>query len=550
MKTTTNYTERAAAEYAALTDTARAIADTYAIYEKDVSAVLANLDRTTPTPIIRQLQNARRADQVARANPATAEDIADAEERHAAAVDAVAEVDRISRRITAAQAERIAAAQEGESLRAERDEARATAADLAKVVSRTLSDCADLVQVAAAADLEEPTAAELETAARRAEESGEELTAEEIHARAKRRHRRNAVARYVRAQRGANALNGMHTDTRAATADEVAAWKASGKPLGAEHKQPTKGGYITLEYREQTKSRPSGYYFISRRFTVNQWHSIEQLNESGDISGYIRTQNPYAADLAAVERLESIATAANLTDRERQWLAAFCSPTARKTAAESRRAYHAEQGAKATTKGANAAEYDSRKAYAFERIGISTDTNRRKFFSRMSRRLAAAVQVEHTCTTPQEYAEQDRRYWEHLLTDSRRGTAKEPSRRVDLIGNMHKAAELIHAEQVVKFVQTEYTPQPTSGKDYRAAEVERRAAEDSRNAAITAAKADTMARLKATARAAAEEQRRTWNARPPHRMTAAEFNAVPSAARLALLDQIHAEGKRLEIVKG
>jgi hypothetical protein len=342
----------------------------------------------------------------------------------------------------------------------------------------------------------------------------------------------------------------MHTDTRAATAAEVKAWTASGKGIGADHKQPTKGAYITLEWREQTKSRPSGYYFINRRYTVNQWNSIEQLNENGDITGYMRTQNPYAADLAAIERLESLTAAANLTDRERQWLNAFCSPTARRAAAESRRTYHTEQGARATTKGANAAEYDSRKAYAFERIGIHTDTNRRQFFSRMSRRLAAAAQIEQTCQTPQEYAEKDFLYWKALQEDSRRGTAKEQSRRIDLIDNMHKAAEQIHTPQIVHFVQTEYTPTPTSGIDYRAAEVIARAAEDKRNAAITAAKADTMARLKATARAAAERHAERWNARPTHRMTAAEFNAVPSAARLALLDSIHAEGKRLEIVKG
>lgn len=434
------------------TTTFETIMQTYEQYERDVSAVLANLDRTTPTPIIRQLQNSRRADQVARANPATAEDITDHEERHAAALEAIEEVDRISHRITAAQADRIAAAQEGESLRAERDNERNAAADLAKVIARTLSDRADLLQVAAAADLEEPT--ETEIAAVLGKEQAEDWDEDIIYQLAKLRHRRNAVARYIRAQRGVNALNGMHTDTRAATADEVKAWRASGKGIGADHKQPTKGGYITLEWREQTKSRPSGYYFINRRYTVNQWHSIEQLNESGDITGYIRTQNPYTADLAAVERLESLATAANLTDRERQWLNAFCSPTARRAAAESRRAYHTEQGAKATTKGANAAEYDSRKAYAFNRIGINTDTNRRQFFSRMSRRLAAAAQIEQTCQTPQEYAEKDFLYWKALQEDSRRGTAKEQSRRIDLIGNMHKATEQIHTPQAVHFVQT------------------------------------------------------------------------------------------------
>lgn len=520
----------------------------YETYERDVSAVLANLDRTSPAPLIRQLQNAKRADIVARANPATAESIAEAEAAHAEAREAVEECDRISRRITAAQADRIAAAQEGESLRAERDNARAEAAELAKVVSRTLSDRADLVQVAAAADLEEPTAAELEAAERVAEERGEELTAEEIRANAKRRHRRNAVARYVRAQRSGNALNGMHTDTRPATAEEVAAWMASGKATGAENKQPTKGGYITLEHREQTKSRAAGWYFINRRYTVNQWTSIEALTEDGTSAGYIRTQSQFAADLDAVERIEALTTAADVTAREREWLAAFCGRAARAAGAEARRAYHTEAGAKATEAGANFAEYTERRRYAFERIGITTDANRRQFFSRMTRKLSAAAKVEHTCTTPQEFAEHDRRYWEAMQRDSRRGVAKEQTRRVDLVGNMHKAAEQIHAPQVVQFVQTEYEPQPTSGIDYRAAEVERRAAEDSRRAAIAAAKADTAARLRATARAAEAAHRAAWNARPTHRMTAAEWNATPAAARLALLDSIHADGKRLEIV--
>ena len=553
MKRTTTAAQWAtikAAEHEAMTDTARAIADTYATYESDVSAVLANLDRTSPAPLIRQLQNAKRADQTARANPATAESIDEAEAAHAEAREAVEEADRISHRITAAEADRIAAAQEAADMRTEADEARHHAADLAKVVSRTMSDRADLVQVAAAADLEEPTAAEIEAAERTAEERCEELTAEEIHANAKRRHRRNAVSRYVRAQRSGNALNGMHTDTTPATPEDVAAWRAAGKPTGDEYKEPTKNGTISLVWKDQSKTRAAGWYFIRRRYTVNQWASIEALNESGDITGYIRTQSQFAADLDALERIEALAAAAELTAREREFLAVFSGRAARAAGAEARREYHTEAGRKATEAGANAAEYAGRKAYTFDRIGISTDTNRRKFFSRMVKRLAAAVPMEYTCTTPEEFAEHDRRYWEAMQRDSRRGTARETSRRIDLIGNLHKAAKQIHTPQIVQFIQTEHTPTPTSGKDYRAAEIERRAAENAANAAIAAAKADTMARLKATARAAAEAHAAAWNARPPHRMTAAEFNAIPTAARLATLDRIHAEGKRLEIVKG
>jgi hypothetical protein len=112
------------------------------------------------------------------------------------------------------------------------------------------------------------------------------------------------------------------------------------------------------------------------------------------------------------------------------------------------------------------------------------------------------------------------------------------------------AAEIIPAAAVVKWTESGRAAEPTSGTDYRAAEIAARADEDSRRAAKAAANADTWARLKAAARAEAEAARAAWNARPAHTMTAAEFNAVPAAARLALLDSIHADGKRLEIVKG
>lgn len=503
------------------TDTRTTINEIFATYEKDVAAVLANLDRTSPAPLIRQLQNSRKADELARANPATAESIDEAESRHAEAREAIEEADRISRRITAAQAERIAAAQEGTSQRAEADEARATAADLAKVVSRTLSDRADLVQVAAAADLEEPTPQELETAERRAEERGEELTAEEIHERAKQRHRRNAVARYVRGQRSGNALNGMHTDTTPATPAEVEKWKAAGKPTTEDYKEPTKGGTISLVWREQTKSRPAGFYFVRRRYTVNQWQSIEALTEDGQTAGYIRTQNTYTADLDALERIEALTAAAELTPREREFIAVFCGRAARQAGAESRRAYHTEKGAKATEAGASEAEYTARKGYAFSRIGLTTDTARRQFFSRLTRRLYAAARIEHTCTTPAEVAEKDRRYWENLQRDSRRGTATEQSRRPDLIAAQSKAAaEQPRPAAVVAWL----TEAEAEAQRAAQADKSRRAAEHSRID-------NTTAEAQAKAAKAAEDWK-TKAAEDTARKAEADRRTIETAAAL------------------
>lgn len=600
--TTNKYQIIRAAEREAMSDTARMIADTYTIYERDVSAVLARLDRTSPAPLIRQLQNSRRRDETARANPATAESIDEVEAIHAEALEAIADNDRVSRRITAAEADRIAAINEGRANRATAQRARHEAADLAEVVSRTLSERADLVQVAAAADTRWNTIIAADYFTKSAEDSARTISAimwaegkatadstpADIEAAAAMSYRRNAVSRYVRGQRSGNALNGMHTDTRPASPEEVAAWIASGKATGAENKQPTRSGYITLEHRTQTKSRPAGWYFVSRRYTVNQWHSIEQLNENGDIIGYIRTVNVYAENLEAVERLEALAGAAELTAREREWLAVFSSPAAIRAAAESRREYHTEAGAKATAAGASAAEWTGRKAYTFERIGITNAENRRQFYSRMTRRLAKAAPQEHTVQTPEEYAAKDWAYWEAMQRDSRRGTAKEQTRRPDLVGNMHKAAEQIQTPQVVQFVQTapifEAIAPTVTGWRAREPRSARAAAAvfvalldtkidnttpEARARAEAAARAyaekhraadEAKSRAKARAAALADMERRAaenrqawekeWSARAAHTMTAAEWNAIPAAARLATLDRIHAEGKRLEIVRG
>ena len=535
------------------TTTFDTITATFAQYEKDVAAVLANLDRTSPAPLIRQLQNSRAADQVARANPATAESIAEKEAAHEAAREAIAELDRIAHRITAAEADRIAAAQEGDDLRTEADEARATAADLAKVISRTLSDRADLVQVAAAADLEEPTETERAAAERTAEERGEDLTAEEIEERAKQRHRRNAVARYIRAQRSGNALNGMHTDTIAATAEDVTAWKAAGKPTTEDYREPTKSGTISLVWREQTKSRPAGWYFIRRRYTVNQWTSIEALTEDGNPSGIIRTQNTYTADLDAVERIEALTAAADLTPREREFLSVFCGRAAREAGAEGRAAYHTENGTKATEAGATAAEYAARKSYCFNRIGLTTEASRRQFFSRLCRRLYAAAPMEHTCQTPQEYTEQDRRYWERLLTDSRRGTPTTNHRRTDLIAAAMKAAAEITAAPIITW--TTYRPILEAAAACVTGWTERAAKSAAQSAAVFTSRIDNTTaeaqnRAAEAAKAYAERAAAEDRAKAERRTAAAKADRLAKATAAAIRAGVYTTATSWEVWQG
>ena len=483
------------------TTTADIITAIYADFDKDVSAVLANLDRTTPTPLIRQLQNMRKQDQVARANPATAERITEAEEAHADYRDSIETLDRITHRITADEAERISAYQEAESIRTEADNAREEARELAKVVARTLSERADLLQVCAEAErLWHTNGMSADTIPtfhggkwkrrhiKSARESAQTITAlynamdtlkrmrdtkpeptnrtpwEALDAGrsamafydagykpifttadrdriARQRYRRNAISRYIRSQKSGNALDGSHTDKTPASPEEVTAWTNSGKLTGTENRYQTKSGTIALEYREASKTAPAGWYFINRRYTVNRWHSIEQLNESGDISGYIRTPNTYAENLEAVERIEHLATAGNPQPRERAFLEAFCSVSAIEASEEARRAYteahttRTDTGHKynGTPEGRSSAGYEARRAYAYNRIGLTNPNTASQFFRRMCARLEAVTTKPDSTRTPAELAEHDRRYWEHMQRSNQGNARPSTAKRPDLI---------------------------------------------------------------------------------------------------------------------
>lgn len=483
-------------------NTADTITAIYADYEKDVSAVLANLDRTTPTPIIRQLQNMKKADQTARNNPATAEAITEATEAHADHRESIENLDRITARITATEAERLSAYYEAGEHRTEAEEARHTAQDLEKVIARTLSDRADLVQVCAEADrlwrtngMSAQTALIFHDGAwkrrhiKSAKESGQTMqalfnafetlksiskekpqptnrtpwahldagasarvfveagytpifTTKDLDRIARQRYRRNAVSRYIRSQKSGTALDGCHTDKTPATPADVTAWTKAGKLTGSDNRYPTKAGNISLEYREATKTAPAGWYFVNRRYTINQWHSIEALTEAGDISGIIRTQNIYAENLEAVERIEAIME--HGTQREREWLKAFCSPSAVEAGEEARRAYteaHTKQTANGykyngTPAGRSEAGWEARRAYAYKQIGMSNPNTASQFFRRMCQRLEVYKQTSTDPgqgRTPAELAEKTRLYWEHMQRSNNGNTTPNSNRRADLI---------------------------------------------------------------------------------------------------------------------
>ncbi len=221
----------------------------------------------------------------------------------------------------------------------------------------------------------------------------------------------------------------MHTDRRAATAAEVKAWRERYADSWNEP-QSVKNGTLSLEYLEASKRRAAGWYFTLRRQTMSRYASIEEMNENGDITGYIRTADIYADSLAAVEALEDIAS--GLPPRDRLFIAAFCSIAAERAAGEAHAAYMADKTHTHAESRAAEAAYKARIAYAAERVGVGAK-HRAEYVDRIRRHVAAAAKVEHTCTTPTEFAEHDRAYWKHMQADSRRGCNTDRAPRPDCL---------------------------------------------------------------------------------------------------------------------
>jgi hypothetical protein len=113
----------------------------------------------------------------------------------------------------------------------------------------------------------------------------------------------------------------------------------------------------------------------------------------------------------------------------------------------------------------------------------------------------------------------------------------------DSHGNRHTWSEAV----TMKATQAECTA-VNPGIDYRAEEVLRRDREQIARAEARKAHAGDIARIRAEARKASEAHTTAWRARPTHTITPEEFNAMDGNTRLAFLDRIHADGKRLAFV--
>lgn len=435
----------------------------YDPFVSDAYYVVKYLESRTPSDMLKTLYNDLAADNAIRTAAETTNAYAkaryDLETQVAAMLDidnpaeVTAELDRQSNSLLIDDDTRAYAADMLSDINSAKDDESRAAQDTTPIYS----NAADLVQVAALADHEPPTDTDYKAASKSIENLKYQAAhhngsiwnslnagrsalaminaweaADEMHgvylAYAIRAHRRAAIRQYIRSNSSVNALDGTNTTYKPATNSQIAAWINAGHMTGKEYSIQTKSGTKSLVYHEGSKSREKGWYWYYTSRTYRKMTSIEQLTASTDKDGkpmtnsaILSTANLYIDSQSALEELEELANRANLNERQRQFIAAFCSRPAQ--AAESAgRLEYIRTTPGATNTGADAAGYTARRNYAFDRIGIKTPTNRTTFFSRLKTALLAGAKVECTCITPQEYFERDFKHWEKMQHSGHRGT--------------------------------------------------------------------------------------------------------------------------------
>lgn len=255
-------------------------------------------------------------------------------------------------------------------------------------LNMTYSDRADLVQTALLTMLElQYTPADItdkatnSIVAKYGLTTAEELTADqwqEVQATANWYKVINSVGKAINTLASPDALNRTTTSKRKATADDVTEWLKKYGECGADFKvsKPIKrcrasDCYDTLEYKDNYKDNTrNGWYIIKHYKTIAPYQYIEDYttNENGESDiNYIKSYNPFISNSADVERIEELYQTADLTNRQRLFLQAFCKRCR------------------------VSADFKDCKDYAFKQIGINTESNKTTFLNRLKNRLKTAT---------------------------------------------------------------------------------------------------------------------------------------------------------------
>lgn len=359
--------------------------------EKSTFRTLADLNARNYSEMIFSVMTSTHNHKQATSNPHIVEQITDLEAEHNNTLADLDTARQELQRITLTDDEREMWGRKADSLKAEADRETADKKDLEKLTQATATDFSDLVQVWLYSYLfDEPSEKHLATAWDRVagieNEEEQEATAEHI---ARVKTAKTAVNRYIRTQASVTGLDTYHTIKTEATAEAVADWITQGKALG--EKYPIGR---TESYESMTEENGTYYHRIHYK-TCKQGHSLEQMNEEGATVDYIRTSNSYAENIANLERLEELLLRANLTDKQAEFIKAFCSVNARIKEQEARSEYYnikygtykncrkmKEFRQVVSNKG-----YRARLEHAFQHIGIYSTSRQNNFMTALKKAL-------------------------------------------------------------------------------------------------------------------------------------------------------------------
>lgn len=365
-----------------------------AFAEKSTFKTLADLNARNYSEMIASVIASSHNHKVATSNPHIVEQIADLEAEHNSTLADLDTARQELQKITLTDEEREIWSRKADSLKAEADRQTSDKKDLEKITQTISTDFSDLVQVWLISYLyDEPSDKHIATALDRVagieNEEEAEATAEHI---ARVKTAKASVNRYIRQQASVNGLDTFHTIKTEATAEQVSNWIAQGKSL--DEKYPIGR---TESYESMTQDTDGKYYHRIHYKTVKQGNSLEQMNENGDITGYIRTSNSYIEDIGTLERLEELLQRALwvLTDKQREFIQAFCSVNARIKEQEARNEYYKEHFDNATAsrkmkdfrQRVSNTGYKARVDHAFNYVGIYSQSRRNNFLTALKKNL-------------------------------------------------------------------------------------------------------------------------------------------------------------------
>lgn len=362
------------------TTTNRTAEELYTEAEKAVFIALRARHEKSGLQFLTDLQNAQSNDRRARNNTAIAEQLAEAEAMHESHRNGVDFFTARANRLTLTDIERAIAQSIAEDLRNKAEAERKHIADLYDALDLTLSDRADLTQIAVITILEtdrKPAPITDKILSKYKVTAIKDLTdrqREEAQSRANFRAVINAVGRAINTLASPEALNRTTTKAEPISREEAEAFRQRYGAIGDDFKIPVtvkraraSDCYITIE--ERHTKRQNGFYKVTHYKTTAPYQYIEDYttDENGESDAqYIKTYNPFVSNRADLDRLAELTERANLTDRQRAFLEAFAS--------------------RCRLDG----DFKSVKAYAFKQIGITTESNQRQFFHRLKIALTTA----------------------------------------------------------------------------------------------------------------------------------------------------------------